>query len=108
MFGCRGQCKAFIFKAKKSEEGQTQEQAKTVSYEGVEGKTALEILKETHQVEGQDSDFGTFVTSIDNTQNSSDTFWMFYVNGTLSGVAADKYTTKAGDKIEWKYEKSPF
>ena len=93
----------------KQEARQNQEQErKTISYEGVEGKNAIELLKENHQVDAQISDLGAFVSSIDGTQNSSDTFWMFYVNGKLSEVSADQYTTKTGDKIEWKYEQSPF
>jgi len=84
---------------------QTQE-VKTISYLGVEGKNALELLRNTHQVDFQTSDFGVFVTEIDGVKNTSDTFWMYYVNDKLAEVAADQYVTKEGDKIEWKYEKA--
>lgn len=77
-----------------------------ISYSGTDGKNALEILKEKHQVSSSSSDFGAFVTAIDGTTNTSDTFWMFYINGKSASVASDKYVTKAGDQIEWKYEKS--
>lgn len=76
----------------------------TVAYDGEEGKTALELLKAKAQVEVQESSLGAFVTSINGTQNSGDHFWLFYVNGSLGTVGADQYTTKNGDKIEWRYE----
>lgn len=78
---------------------------KTVSYEGQEGKTALELLKETHKIQTQESSMGVFVSSIDDTENQSDTFWMLYVDGKLASVGADQYKTKTGEKIEWRFEK---
>lgn len=97
-----------VNQGKSKQTQQEAEQVKTISYVGVEGKTALELLATEHQVDYQTSEFGAFVSEIDGIKNTSDTFWMFYVNGNLAEVSADKYATKAGDKIEWKYEKSPF
>lgn len=77
---------------------------KTISYDGQKDKTALDILKATHQVQTQDSSFGVFVTSIDDTANTDNKFWMFYVNGTLSTVSSDQYKTSDSEKIEWRYE----
>lgn len=77
-----------------------------ISYAGTDGKNALEILKENHQVNSSSSDFGAFVSEIDGIANTSDTFWMFYINGKLAPVASDKYIAKSGDQFEWKYEKS--
>lgn len=77
---------------------------KTVKYDGVEGKTVLELLKSTHQVATQDSSIGSFVTSIDGDTNTDDTYWMVYVNDQLSSEGSG-YITKTGDKIEWRYEK---
>jgi len=77
----------------------------TVSYEGQDGKTALEILKETHNIKTQESSMGIFVTSINDTTNTPDTFWMFYINNQLGPIGADQYKTKAGEKIEWRFEK---
>lgn len=73
-------------------------------YDGVDGKTALELLKEKATVNTQDSSIGTFVLSINGVANTDTYYWMFYVNGELSSVGADQYVTKAGDKIEWRYE----
>lgn len=77
---------------------------KTISYDGQDGKTALELLKETRQVETQDSTFGTFISSIDGIQNQENKYWMFYVNDNLAPEGADTYKTKNGEKIEWRYE----
>ncbi len=78
---------------------------KTVDYEGQDGKTALEILQSSHKVEIQESSIGKFIVGIDGDKNTDDTFWMFYVNGTLGPVGADQYKTKNGEKIEWRLEK---
>ncbi len=78
---------------------------KVVNYEGVEGKTALELLQASHEVNVQDSSIGSFVTSIDGDENTNDTYWMIYVNDQLSPVGPADYVSKDGDKIEWRYEK---
>ncbi|MEK7142901.1 MAG: DUF4430 domain-containing protein [Patescibacteria group bacterium] len=77
---------------------------KVISYDGEEGKTALDLLKQSHQVKAEETSTGVFVNSIDDTENQSDKFWMFYVNGQLAPVGADQYITKNGEKIEWRYE----
>lgn len=75
-----------------------------ISYDGEEGKTALELLKAKAEIQTQDSSIGSFVTEINGTANTDDHFWMFYVNNELAPVASDQYQTKNGDKIEWRYE----
>lgn len=77
---------------------------KTISYNGENSKTALEILKATHKTEVQESSIGTFVTSIDDTPNEDNKYWMFYADGSLASTSADQYKTKDGEKIEWRYE----
>jgi hypothetical protein len=82
--------------------------AKTLSYDGVEGKTALELLK-TKDSSAVTKGEGTnaYVTTI-NGYTASDTnkeFWALYVNGKQSEVGAGSYVTKSGDKIEWRIEK---
>ena len=42
---------------------------KTISYEGQNGKTALDLLKASHKVASQDSSIGVFVTGIDDTHD---------------------------------------
>lgn len=79
--------------------------AQTLAYDCEEGKNALEILKTKAEVKTQESSLGAFVDSIDGTANSSDRFWIFYINGEIGTVGADQYQCKANDKIEWRYEK---
>lgn len=79
--------------------------AQTLAYDCEEGKNALEILKTKAEVKTQESSLGAFVDSINGTANSSDRFWIFFVNGEIGTVGADQYQCKANDKIEWRYEK---
>jgi hypothetical protein len=77
----------------------------TVSYEGVEGQTALDLLKaKDASVVTKGEGANAYVTTI-NGYTASDAkkeYWAFYVNGKLSDVGAGSYVTKAGDKIDWK------
>lgn len=81
------------------------EATQVIAYEGVDGKTALDLLKERAEIQSQESSLGVFVTSINGTSNSDTQFWLFYVNGEMAPFASDQYQTKNGDKIEWRYEK---
>ena len=76
----------------------------TIAYDGEDGQNALDLLKSKAEIQTQDSSIGVFVVSINGVPNSEDHFWMFYVNGELAQVNADQYTTKADDKIEWRYD----
>lgn len=81
------------------------EDQKTVSYEGVSGKTALEILKAGTNVSVQDSDFGEFVTGIGGVEaDSTKEYWSFFVNGEYASEGAGTYQTTDGELIEWKLE----
>lgn len=75
------------------------------SYMGVEGKTALSLLKSKAAVITKESTYGPFVESIGGLAGGANgKYWLFYVNGAQAAVGADSYVTKAGDKIEWKLE----
>lgn len=77
----------------------------TVTYDGVEGKTALELLKTKETVVTKDSQYGPYVDSVNGVVGGTDgKYWAFYVNGQMAQVGADAYVTKTGDKIEWKFE----
>ncbi len=53
--------------------------------------------------------FGVFVESIEGVKNGNQgKYWQYYINGKLGEVAADKKEIKAGDKVEWKFEKANF
>lgn len=71
-----------------------------VSYQGVEGKNALELLKASHAVVEDNG----FVQSIDGRPNSNTTYWFLYVNGASSQVGAKDVQTKATDTLEWRFE----
>jgi hypothetical protein len=76
-----------------------------ISYQGEEGKNALDLLKAKHSVETQTfQGAGEFVTSINGLKGNSSNFWAFYVNNEQANVGASQYTTKSADFIEWKYE----
>ena len=80
-------------------------QTSAITYQGVEGKDALELLKDSHDVEIKSFDFGDMVTAIDGQASDGTTnFWAFYVNGQQATVGAGDYETKNGDQIEWKLE----
>lgn len=49
---------------------------------------------------------GFFVDSINGKTAESGYSWILYVNGKLSGTGASQTTLKAGDAIEWRYEKN--
>lgn len=81
-------------------------QADVVSYTGVDGKTALELLKTGHDVDtGVFSGVGEFVTSIDGRAAGVNEFWAFYADGQMAQTGAGNYKTKNGELIEWKIEK---
>lgn len=75
-----------------------------VSYQGEEGKTALELLKSHTEVKTQKFDFGEMVQSINGQDGGGKKYWTFYVNGKMAQVGAGAYQTKSSDKIEWKLQ----
>jgi hypothetical protein len=76
-----------------------------LSYSGVEGKTALELLKAKATIVTKQSAYGEYVDSINGVKGGTNNkYWTFYVNGTMAQVGADTYKTKGGDTIEWKFE----
>jgi hypothetical protein len=78
------------------------EQKCEISYVGLEGKNALELLKAGHQVDTQKFSFGEMVQSIDGVKAPATDFWAFYVNGKQADVGAGDYQTKTGDTLSWK------
>ena len=76
-----------------------------LSYVGVQGKTALELLKQHAAVAIKDSSYGPYVDSINGLVGGTDgKYWAFYVNGKLAEVGANAYITQSADQIEWKFE----
>jgi hypothetical protein len=48
---------------------------------------------------------GAFINSINNVSNSEDSYWMFYVNGTLADVGVSAYLINQSIAVEMRYEK---
>lgn len=49
---------------------------------------------------------GAFIESINGKANRGGSSWFLYVNGTSSDTGASQTTLKAGDTVEWRYEKN--
>ena len=75
-------------------------------YEVEEGRTALDLLKQTAKVSTKGEKENAFVTEI-NEKKADETkkeYWSFSINGTIAPVGAGSYALKNKDKIEWKIE----
>ena len=79
-----------------------------------EGATAFDLLKNKAEesnivLETKSYDIGVMIEKINDKKNGQDEkYWLYYVNGETPMVSADKLEIKAGDKIEFKFEKSIF
>lgn len=85
----------------------TTNEGKTYDYpiEYKESLTAFDLFKWAGvEVTVKEYDFGTFVEGISGVKGEKGYFWIYYVNSQPAMQAADKYTLKPGDVIEWKYE----
>ncbi len=85
---------------------ESSEQKKTeyLSYQGEDGRTALELLKAQAEVEVKSSSLGDYVTSINGNDGGGSKFWMFFIDGKESSVGAGTYITKSNENIEWKLQ----
>jgi hypothetical protein len=85
-----------------------------ISAESEEEKTVLDLLgKKTAELglslKTKNYDIGVFVEAIGNNENGQNgKYWLYYVNGEMPQISVDKKEIKPGDKIEFKFEKSPF
>jgi len=79
-----------------------------------EGMTAFDLLKNKTEelnivLKTKDYDFGILIEAIGDKENGEDgKYWLYYVNGELPMVSVDKHEIKSGDKVEFKFESSPF
>lgn len=88
-----------------SQTTQKKEEPLKVSYAGQDGKTALELLKSSYNVETKSYEgLGEMVTSINGVVPDSKHFWALYIGDAQSQVGADTYVTKNGEAITWKLE----
>lgn len=78
--------------------------ARPVPYE--DGITALSILMLSgHTLETTNFAYGTLVDAIDGVRGGSGgKYWIYYVNGSMGTVAAEKYELNPGDQVEWRFQ----
>jgi len=79
--------------------------AQSISYDCVNGKTALDLLKDKAEIKTVDSSYGVYVSQINDTTNSEGSFWVFYIDGQMAQVSPDQYTCTGNEKVEWRFEK---
>jgi len=73
-----------------------------LTYQGQDGKTALELLKQHAKVQTKISDLGEFVTSINGNDGGGKKYWLYYVNGKEAEVGSGTYVTHNGEIIQWR------
>jgi hypothetical protein len=77
-----------------------------------EKMTAYDLLKKVTDTKSialsvSSSSFGVMINKIGEKKGGEEEkYWMYYVNSKAPQVAADKYELKAGDKVEFKFEKT--
>ncbi len=77
---------------------------KTITYEGEDGETALDLLREHgYDVAVESSKLGDYVTGIGDVTATKTEYWLFEVDGKMPSVGADAYETKDGEQVEWKF-----
>ncbi len=81
-----------------------QTQSGAIQYQGVQGRTALDLLKSKYKVETKTFSAGEYVQAINDQAADSSHYWAFYVNGKQATVGASSYVTTNSDSIEWKLE----
>jgi hypothetical protein len=84
----------------------TTQQTTTVTYQGEDGKSALELLRSHASVETTtDPSFGEYVTSINGvTSGTGGKYWLIFVNGQAATRGAAELTPTATDTVEWRLE----
>lgn len=79
--------------------------AVSLSFQAItDGQTALDLLKESAQVEYQEFDFGVMVSSINGVAADDKHYWALYVNDEYAIAGASETILKTGDTMQWKYE----
>ncbi|MBU2540210.1 DUF4430 domain-containing protein [Patescibacteria group bacterium] len=91
-----------------------EENPKTSVAEFKEGMTAFDLLEEEAKklylaLKTKNYDIGIFIEAIGDKENGQDgKYWLYYINGEMPMISADKMIIKSGDKVEFKFEKSTF
>jgi len=78
-------------------------QNNSFSYQGVEGKSALEVLKEKTTTKQAVSGLVISINGRQADENKRE-FWAFIINGNEAQVGPADYMTQEGDLVEWKIQ----
>ena len=76
------------------------------------GATVLDAMRRLASTTGfaftghESSGLGLFVDSINGKKSADGSYWFLYVNGKSSDTGTSATTLKAGDTVEWRYEKN--
>jgi len=79
-----------------------------------EGMTVFNLLSDETEklnltLKFKTYDIGVFIQAIGDKENGENgKYWLYYINGEMSQLAAEKQLLNMGDKVEFKFEKSPF
>jgi len=74
-------------------------------------KTPFEALQKIAEGEGwqistKEYKYGLMVESVNKISNSSGGYWTYKIDGQAGKIAADRYTLKKGEAVEWEYVKA--
>lgn len=75
--------------------------------EVLEAPTALSLLKAAETVVTEETEWGTSIKSINETEVKGTDYWGFYINGDFAQEPAGTYKPKVGDVLTFKYETYP-
>jgi hypothetical protein len=82
----------------------SQHQLTQISYHGVNGINAFQLLKKRAHITYRRYSSGNFVESIDGVKGDGPKYWVFYVNNNQSSIRANDYVTKNSDVVQWKLQ----
>ena len=75
----------------------------TKSIDVNKGTNALEAMELLADVNYSTSAFGAFVTSINGIVNTSDSYWLFWIDGNFAEKAIDAYIVNKDTVVIWRF-----
>lgn len=72
------------------------------------GTTVFELLNSSHNITYSIyPEWGAFIESIEGVENTNETFWMYYINGSEAPVGVSLYEITESIEIEFRYQIAP-